>query len=71
MCNHLPPRFAVLEMQLNNLAEIEAAQPVDVGITDESFDALATATFCVPRHDIDTLQALPVASRLSSATGSA
>ena len=54
---------AVLEMQLNHLAEIEAAQAqtVEVGITEESFDALATVTFRVPRHDIDTLHALSVA----------
>lgn len=39
---------AVLEQQLNNLAELEA-QPVALGITDESFEALPTAAFAAPR----------------------
>ena len=63
----------VLELQLNNLAELEAQQqPVDHGITDESFDAIPTVragdiglgdqqcTICMGDfEEDDTLKVLP------------
>jgi hypothetical protein len=48
---------AVLEVQLNTLADME---PVPLGITDESFDAIPTATFAAPRPDAEALSAMSV-----------
>ena len=49
--------LAVLETQLNAMADME---PVSLGITDESFDAIPVASFAAPRPDLETLSQLTV-----------
>ena len=46
---------AALETQLNNMADLE---PVSLGITDESFEAIPTMDFVAPRPSLATLESL-------------